>query len=92
MDWIQWVVRAVLITVGIILMIMIWRGRKEGRYQEYNIRFLVIGITAFILGVILLIVSSITDLIFDYSLFLTVVGALSIIIGLVIRNVWEKRR
>ena len=92
MDWIPWVIRAVLIVVGIILAIIIWKGRKEGRYQEYSFRFFVIGITAFIMGVILLIVSSITDLSFGYDLFLTAAGAIGIIIGLVIRNICEKNR
>ncbi len=92
MDWLPWVIRAVIIVVAIILAIIIWKGKKEGRYQEYSLRFFVIGITAFVLGVILLIVSSITDLIFDYSLFLTVAGAIILIIGLVIRNIWEKNR
>ena len=92
MDLLPWVVRAVLIVVGIILAIMIWKGKKEGRYQEYNLRFFVIGITAFIIGVILLIVSFVTDLSFDMGLFLTAAGAVILIIGLVIRNKWEKNR
>ncbi len=92
MDWLLWGVRAVLIIVGIILAIMIWKGKREGRYQRFSLRFFVIGITAFIMGVILLIVSSITDLSFFYGLYLTVVGATSLIIGLVIRNIWEKNR
>ena len=90
MDWVPWVIRAVLIVVGIILAIIIWKGKKEGRYQEYSLRFFVIGITAFTMGVILLIVSFITDLFGDYGLFLTAAGAIGIIIGLVIRDRWEK--
>ncbi len=90
MDWLLWVVRAVIIVVGIILAIIIWKGKKKGRYQKYSLRFFTIGITAFILGVILLIVSFITDLSFGYSLFLTAAGAIGIIIGLVVRNIWEK--
>jgi len=90
--WVPWVIRAVLIIVGIILFIMIWKGKKEGRYQAYSFRFFVIGITAFIMGVILLIVSFIAGLFWDYGLFLTAVGAIGIIIGLVIRNIWEKNR
>ena len=87
MDWLLWVVRAVLIVVGIILVIMVWKGKKG-----YSFRFFTIGITALILGVILLIVSFITDLSFFYSLYLIAVGAIGIIIGLVIRNRWEKNR
>ncbi|MFC1904992.1 hypothetical protein ACFLXT_04450 [Chloroflexota bacterium] len=92
MDWLLWVVRAVLIVVGIILVIIIWKGKKEGRYQEYSFRFFVIGTTALILGVILLIVSFITDLSLFYALYLIAAGAIAIIIGLVIRNIWEKNR
>ena len=92
MDWLLWVVRAILIVVGIILVIMIWKGKKEGKYQRIHLRFFVIGITAFILGVILLIVYFITDLLLFYALYLIAAGAIAIIIGLVIRNIWEKNR
>ncbi|MFC1918150.1 hypothetical protein ACFLXH_05820, partial [Chloroflexota bacterium] len=81
MDWLLWVIRAVIIVVGTVLFIMIWRGKKEGKYQEYSLRFFVIGTTALVLGVLLLIVSFfVTDLSFFYSLYLMVVGAIAIII------------
>ena len=93
MDWVPWVIRAVLIVVGIILVIIIWKGKKEGRFQErYYFGFLIIGITAFVLGVILLIVSFIRDLSFEIGLYLTAAGAIAIIIGLVIRKIWKKNR
>ncbi len=92
MDWVPWVIRAVLIVVGIIVAIMIWKGKKEGRYQRYYFRFFAIGTTAFVMGLILLVVSFITDLVWGYALFLTAAGAVSLIIGLVIRNTWEKNR
>ena len=92
MDWLLWVVRAIIIIVGIILVIKVWKGKKEGRYQEYSLRFFIIGITAFTLGVILLVVSFMTDLGLFYGLYLTAVGATCIVIGLVIRNIWEKNR
>jgi len=85
MDWLLWVVRAILILVGIILVIKVWKGKKG-----YSFRFFTIGITALILGVILLIVSFITDLSLFYGLYLIAVGAISTIIGLVVRNIWEK--
>ncbi len=92
MDWLLWVVRAIIIVVGIILVIIIWRGKKEGRYQKLSLRFFVIGITALILGVILLIVSFITDLLLFYGLYLIAAGSIAIIIGWVIRSIWEKNR
>ena len=92
MDFLLWGVRAVLIAVGIILAIMIWKGKREGRYQRYSLSFFVIGITALTMGVFLLIVSSITDLSFFYGLYITVAGVISLIIDLIIRNIWEKSR
>jgi len=87
MDWLLWVIRAVLIVVGIIVAIMVGKRKKR-----YHFGIIVIGITALILGVILLIVSFITDLSLFYALYLIAVGAIAIIIGLVIRNKWEKNR
>ncbi len=81
MDLLLWVVRAIIIVVGIILAIIIWRGKKEGRYQKFSLRFFVIGITAFVLGVILLIVYLTTDLLLFFALYLLAVGAIVIIIG-----------
>ncbi len=93
MDWILWVIRAILIVVGIITVIMVLKRKKEGKYQgQYYIGIFVIGITAFSLGVILLIVSSITDLSLFYALYLIAVGAIGIIIGLVARKIWKKNR
>ena len=87
MDWVPWVIRAVLIVVGIVVAIMVWK-RKKG----YSFRLFAIGSAAFIMGVIVLILAFITDLVWDYGLFLTAVGAILLIIGLVIRNTWEKNR
>jgi len=93
MDWLLWVVRAVIIVVGIIMVIGVLKRKKEGIYQgQYYIGIFGIAITAFIMGVILLIVSSVTDLSSFYGLYLTAVGAIGIIIGLVARNIWEKNR
>ena len=93
MDWVPWVIRAVIIVVGIIMVIMVLKRKREGIYQgQYYIGIFVIGITALILGVILLIVSFITDLSLFYALYLIAAGAIAIIIGLVVRNIWEKNR
>ena len=91
-DWVPWGIRAILIAIGIILAIIIWKGNKERKYQESSFRFFVIGGTAFILGIVLLIVSFITGMFGDYGLFLTVTGVILFIIGLVVRNVSEKNR
>ena len=90
-DWVPWIIRAILIVVGITTVIMVSKRKKEGIYQgQYYIGIFVVGITAFTIGVILLIVSSITKLLFDYSLFLIVVGIIAFLIGLVARKIWKK--
>ena len=72
---------------------MAWKGKREGRYQELHFRFFAIGIPVFVMGIFLLMLSFMTDLSFyDYGLFLTVAGAISVMIGLVIRNIWQKNR
>ena len=92
MDWLLWVVRAVLIVVGIIMVIIVSKRKREGIYQgQYYIGIVVVGITAFILGVILGIVSLITDLSLFYGLYLTAVGSIAIIVGLVARKIWKRK-
>lgn len=71
-----WVIRAIIIVGGIIVTIMTVKRKKK-----YYFEIIVIGITAFTLGVISLVISSITDLRFDYSLYLTAVGVIIIITG-----------
>ena len=93
MDWLLWVVRAIIITVGIILVIGVSKRKKEGIYQgQYYIGIFGVAITVFVLGIILLIVSSITDLPLFPGLYLIAAGAIATIIGLVGRNIWEKNR
>ena len=90
MDWVPWVIRAVLIVVGITMAIMVSKRKREGIYQgQYYIGIFVIGITAFTMGIILLIVSFITNLLFDYGLFLIVAGVIALLIGLVARKIWK---
>ncbi len=92
-DWFPWVIRAVLIVVGIAVVIMVLKRNREGVYQgQYYIGIFVIGITASILAVISLVVSLITDLSFFYSLYLIVAGAIALLVGLVARKIWKKNR
>ncbi|MFC1967313.1 hypothetical protein ACFLV2_01535 [Chloroflexota bacterium] len=91
MDWVPWVIRTILIVVGMIMVIVISKRKKEGIYQgQYYIGIFVVGITAFTMGVILLIVSSITDLSLFYALYLIVAGVIALLIGLVARRIWKK--
>ncbi len=85
-DVLLWIVSAVIIVVGITVGVMVWKGKKG-----YAFRSLSIGGTVMSLGVILLIVAFVTELSWFYAWYPIGVGALAITIGLVIRNVWEKK-
>ena len=91
LDWVPWVIRAVLIIVGTIMIIMVIKRKRRGIYQgQYYIGIFVIGVTAFTMGAILLIVSSTTNLLFNYAFFLIVTGVIALLISLVARKIWEK--
>ena len=93
MDWVPWVIRAILIVVGITMVIMTSKRKREGIYQgQYYIGIFVVGITAFVLGVILLITYFMTDLSLFYGLYLIATGAVALLIGLVARYIWRKHR
>ena len=81
MDFVPWIIRAVLIVVGIVVAVMVGKRKKR-----FYCGIIVIGITAFIMGIILLAVSFITGQLFDISLFLTAAGAIVLILGLVVQN------
>ncbi len=87
LDWIPWVSRAVLIAAGIIAVILVVKKKKE-----YYFGIFVIGSTAFVLGVIVLVVSLITGLTLFYALYLIGVGAIALTLGLIIRNRLRKNR
>ena len=92
MDLLLWVVRAVIIVVGITVGTMVWKGRKEGRYQKLSFRFIALGIPIFVIGIILLIVSFIIDLSFDTGLFLMAAGIIGLLVSFIIRSRRKKNR
>jgi uncharacterized membrane protein SirB2 len=93
MDILLWVVRAVIISVGIVTLVIMWKWKGEGRLKErFHIYFLVLGSTLCILGGFLLIVSWAANLSSFYGLYLGVVGIISFIIGLLMRRIMAKSR
>ena len=93
MDFLLWVVRAVIISAGIVMLVMILKWKGEGRLKErFHIYFLVLGSTLFILGGFLLIVSWAANLPPFYGLYLGVAGIISFIIGLLMRRIMAKSR
>ena len=90
-DWIPWIIRAILIVVGIAVTIMLLKRKRKGIYQgQYYIGIFIIGIAAFTMGIILLIVSFMTNFLLDYGLFLIVAGVIAFLIGFVARIIWKK--
>ena len=93
MDSLLWVVRAVIISVGIVMLVMIWKWKGEGKLKErFHIYFLALGSTCLFLGTFLLIVSWVANLSSFYGLYLGVVGIISLIIGLLMRRIMTKSR
>ena len=93
MDFLLWVVRAVIISAGIVMLVMILKWKGEGRLKErFHIYFLALGSTLFILGSVLLIVSWAANLSSFYGLYLGVAGIISFIIGLLMRRIMAKSR
>jgi len=74
------------------MVIMVSKRKRRGIYQgQYYIGIFVVGVTAFAMGAILLIVSSTTNLLFNYAFFLIVTGVIALLISLVARKIWEKK-
>jgi len=93
MDSLLWVVRAVIISVGIVMFVKIWKWKGEGKLKErFHIYFLVLGSTCLILGCFLLVVSWATTLSSFYGFYLGVVGMVSFIVALLMRKIMAKSR
>ena len=86
-DLVPWIVRTILVIVGIIVAIVVGKRKKK-----YYWGIFVIGITAFTMGIILIAVSLITGELFNMSLFLTAAGAIVILIGLIVQNKPKENR
>jgi hypothetical protein len=91
MDSLLWIVRALIIGVGIVMFVRMWKWKGEGKLKErFHIYFLVLGSTCLVLGFFLLIVSWATSLSSFYGSYLGVVGIISFILGLVMRRIMAK--
>jgi len=90
MDWVPWVIRAVLIVVGIILAIIIWKGKKEGKPQAEYRTFFTLGVTWVPFSIVLMMVSFIFQIPFWIVTPILVIGVVYLIIGLKNRDKWKK--
>ena len=82
---------AILIVVGILLTLVVWRKRKEGRLEEPNYRaFFIMGIAMFPAGIVFMLIYFLLDIPFVTGMPLLAMGLIYLIIGLANRDKWKK--
>lgn len=82
---------AIVIAVGIIMALMVWKKKREGRSEEADYRaFFVVGIVVISASIVLMFVSFILQILFLIVTPILALGLIYLIIGLVIRNRWKK--
>lgn len=82
---------AVLVVVGILLTLVVWKKRKEVKLEETNYRaFFIMGIAFFPTGLVFMIISFLSDISFVIGLPLFSMGLIYLIIGLANRDKWKK--
>lgn len=87
------IIAAILAIVGLVLAVLFWRRRREGRVREVNYRaFYIVGIVMTSLGIIWVAISMATDLSFTSGIPLMGVGAAYIAIGAANRDKWSSNR
>jgi hypothetical protein len=80
-----------LLVVGILLALVLWKRRKEGKVEEPDYRaFFVMGLTWFPAGVVLMIVYFVSDIPFVIGMPLFAMGLVYLAIGLANRDKWKK--
>ena len=81
---------AILVVLGIILVAVVWKRRKEGKPEEPDYRaFFKMGITWLSVGVVIMVISLLLDIPFVVGLPLSIMGVVYLIIGLSNRDKWK---
>ena len=82
---------AIVIAVGIIMALMVWKKKREGRSEEADYRaFFVVGIVVISASIVLMFVSFILQILFLIVTPILALGLIYLIIGLVNRDKWKK--
>jgi len=82
---------AVLVLVGVVLVLVLWKRRRTGQPKEPNYRaFFVMGIAFLPAGAALMIVYSMTGMPFVVGFPLFAIGLVYLIIGLANRDKWKR--
>jgi hypothetical protein len=91
LPWIFVVTLAILIVVGILLVLVVWKRKKAGKLEEPNYRaFFVMGIIWFPAGIVFMFISFLLDIPFVIGMPLFVMGLIYVIVGLANRDKWKK--
>jgi uncharacterized membrane protein HdeD (DUF308 family) len=84
-------IAAILVLVGLITLMTIWKRRKKGEPSEPNYRaFFVMGIVWFPVGLTSMIIYFLLDISFVVGIPLFAMGIIYMTIGLVNRDKWKK--
>jgi len=84
-------IAAILVLVGLIALVMIWKRRKEGKPSEPNYRaFFIMGIVWFPVGLTSMIIYFLLDISFVVGMPLFAMGIVYMAIGWVNRDKWKK--
>ena len=82
---------AILILVGILLTLVVWKKKKEGKLEEPDYRaFFVMGIIWVPAGIVSMFTSFLLDIPFVIGMPLFAMGLIYLIVGLANRNRWKK--
>ncbi|MFC2008131.1 hypothetical protein ACFLT0_00360 [Chloroflexota bacterium] len=82
---------AIVIAVGIIMALMVWKKKREGRAEEVNYRpFFVVGTTVVSVSIVLMFISFMLQILFLVVTPILVLGLIYLIIGLANRDKWKK--
>ena len=82
---------ALLLLAAILVLVWVWRGKKEGTDQETNYRaYFIMGVSFIPAGAAMMIIFFLNDILFVTGLPLFALGVIYLFIGLGNRDKWKK--
>jgi uncharacterized membrane protein HdeD (DUF308 family) len=85
------VIAGILILIGIVLVVLIWKKKKEGVFEEPNYHaFFILGVIFLPVGIAFLIVYATLGLSYVISLPFIAMGIIYMLIGISKRDTWKK--
>jgi len=85
------VIIAIVIAVGIIMALMVWKKKREGKAEEANYRvFFIAGTIVVSVSIVLMAISFILQIFFLIVTPILALGLLYLMVGLANRDKWKK--